>query len=357
MDKPRYLAILGLTLALTGCANLMSVHRTTDFSNGSSSFVDIKQRGVFTNAHFGNTNNSKTVIYAEPSPDALSAYSADISAKLSSNSSKSLAYAQGLREVAVFTGIRSQTIQLLRDSRYRDCEAYMNGALSEGEYGLAVRRHQRLTIALMAIEQLLATGNQPTISIGSTGRASTGGDKNLKAKQLELATEMEKLKEQIDTEDLTEEQTKALEDKLKSKEKEKAAVDEQLENVIDAEIASSTTPSVGTPGEKVRRYDENSVEAVRAIVMKVLSIDDLGSKCVIALTENVEHQAAFRKICDEYFQATLKLQSMRLQALEAKMKLAIMKDDSKEVDRVLSELVNVIPNLGVNTVIRVQSDQ
>lgn len=357
MDKPRYLAILGLTIALTGCANLMSVHRTTDFSNGNSSFVDIKQRGVFTNAHFDKTNNAKTVICAEPSPDALSAYSADISAKLSSNSSNSLAYAQGLREGAVFTGIRSQTIQLLRDSRYRDCEAYMNGALSEGEYGLAVRRHQRLTIALMAIEQLLATGTQPTISIGSTGRASTGDDKNLKAKQLELATEMGKLKEQIDTEDLTEDQTKALEDKLKSKEKEKAAVDEQLENVIDAEIVSSTTPSVGTPGENVRRNDENSVEAVRAIVMKVLSIDDLGSKCVIALTENVEYQAAFRKICDEHFQAIQKLQSMQLEALEAKMKLAIKKGDSKEVDKVLSELVNAIPNLGVNAVIRVQNGQ
>jgi hypothetical protein len=351
MDKPRYLAILGLTITLTGCANLMSVHRTTDFSNGNSSFVDIKQRGVFTNAHFDKTNNAKTVICAEPSPDALSAYSADISAKLSSNSSNSLAYAQGLREGAVFTGIRSQTIQLLRDSRYRDCEAYMNGALSEGEYGLAVRRHQRLTIALMAIEQLLATGTQPTISIGSTGRASTGDDKNLKAKQLELATEM------IDTEDLTEDQTKALEDKLKSKEKEKAAVDEQLENVIDAEIVSSTTPSVGTPGENVRRNDENSVEAVRAIVMKVLSIDDLGSKCVIALTENVEYQAAFRKICDEHFQAIQKLQSMQLEALEAKMKLAIKKGDSKEVDKVLSELVNAIPNLGVNAVIRVQNGQ
>lgn len=61
MDKPRYLAILGLTLALTGCANLMSVHRTTDFSNGNSSFVDIKQRGVFTNAHFENTNRQKSL--------------------------------------------------------------------------------------------------------------------------------------------------------------------------------------------------------------------------------------------------------------------------------------------------------
>jgi ribonuclease HIII len=48
---------------------------------------------------------------------------------------------------------------------------------------------------------------------------------------------------------------------------------------------------------------------------------------------------------------------MQLEALEAKMKLAIKKGDSKEVDKVLSELVNAIPNLGVNAVIRVQNGQ
>src|SRR3546814_5555877 len=41
-----------------------------------------------------------------------------------------------MQDGAAFTGIRTQSIQLLRDFGYRLCESYMSGAISAAQYDL-----------------------------------------------------------------------------------------------------------------------------------------------------------------------------------------------------------------------------
>src|SRR5262245_65112002 len=93
----------------------------------------------------------------EPSLDALSAYAADLAAKVSEGDKLSAALGLNTREQSSYIGLRTQSIQLLRDGFYRGCEAYMNGALTAADYAFVVRRYQKYMIALLAIEQLTGT--------------------------------------------------------------------------------------------------------------------------------------------------------------------------------------------------------
>ncbi len=70
-----------------------------------------------------------------------------------SDISNAVAAEGGVSEAAANIGLRTQTIQTLRDGFYRVCEAYMNG-LSEEQYSIMLRRFQTNMIALLAIEQL-----------------------------------------------------------------------------------------------------------------------------------------------------------------------------------------------------------
>ncbi|MEO1642345.1 MAG: hypothetical protein AAFR74_03345 [Pseudomonadota bacterium] len=92
------------------------------------------------------------VVCAEPAPDALSAIAAQSGVSVS-QLNDAVSAEGALSEVAANIGVRTQTIQTLRDGFYRVCEAYMNG-LSDEQYAIMLRRFQTNMIALLAIEQL-----------------------------------------------------------------------------------------------------------------------------------------------------------------------------------------------------------
>ncbi|MHB8057450.1 MAG: hypothetical protein ACYDHC_06100 [Desulfuromonadaceae bacterium] len=137
----------------SGCANLNSVHRALDINEGKGVLIDIKQRAIIVK---NRTVNGKTVpvVCAEPSPDSLSAYVSALSGNVDVYSKVSVGLESQIQENALYVGLRTQSIQLLRDFLYRDCEAYMNDAIDKYQYDVLMRRNQKYMVALLGIEQL-----------------------------------------------------------------------------------------------------------------------------------------------------------------------------------------------------------
>lgn len=65
----------------------------------------------------------------------------------------------GVGADAASASLRTQSLMLLRDSMYRACENYRNGAISSDGYKALLERYQDSVAALLAIEQL--TEKQP----------------------------------------------------------------------------------------------------------------------------------------------------------------------------------------------------
>lgn len=161
------------TAVLSGCsANHNSIYRDLRTSAGTGALVDIKQRAIMAGERNAKTaNGNQKVVCAEPSPDSLSAYAAEIAAKTDTGKGVSVELATAFQESVAFVGLRTQSIQLLRDAMYRSCEAYMNGAISESQYSVLARRYQKHAIALLAIESLTGTVKAPAVTINTSGSA------------------------------------------------------------------------------------------------------------------------------------------------------------------------------------------
>jgi hypothetical protein len=143
-------AIVGLAMAslLTGCAHFTHYQANIgDPEVGVS--MGAKQRVVLMNKH----GTDPKRICAEPSPYALSALGASLSGSLvDPTSSKQLAAALG--ESSASIGLRTTSIQLMRDAMYRACEAYMSHGITEDTYADLQGHAQTLIVGLLAIEQL-----------------------------------------------------------------------------------------------------------------------------------------------------------------------------------------------------------
>jgi hypothetical protein len=74
------LAVLCFGLGLTGCAHFNTAFRTYNNQNNSV-MVDVKQRAIIAGAG-GYDTNYRAIICAEPSPDAMSAYAAELAGSI-----------------------------------------------------------------------------------------------------------------------------------------------------------------------------------------------------------------------------------------------------------------------------------
>ena len=163
-------------LSLSACAigNMAAVNKKetigSGFGGGSAPagvFIDAEQRAVLSNKR---SDRDLRVVCAEPSPDALSAIAAQAGVSVS-DISNAVSAEGGVSQAAANIGLRTQTIQTLRDGFYRVCEAYMNG-LSQEQYSIMLRRFQTNMIALLAIEQLTGSvkGGDAVVSASAGSR-------------------------------------------------------------------------------------------------------------------------------------------------------------------------------------------
>jgi len=251
------LMVLTSIFLVSGCASLTHYNKksTSDIgkdNNQQTLSIDAKQRVVLTTV---NSNQIRTC--AEPSPDALSAIAASQGFSLNDGSLEA-ALNSSLSEGASSIGLRTQSIQLMRDAMYRLCEGYMSGSLDNLTFETLQRRFQTTMVAILAIEQLTGTVRAPAVSIGGDAAA---GNAELVAKYTELSESRKPLLEAaISARDTHKEGAyKTTKDALDAKKLTVGAEDGNTTNALtDAEKVKLKTEQDAFDAEetKSKAYDE-----------------------------------------------------------------------------------------------------
>jgi len=317
--------VLALAVSVGGCANFNSVYRDLKTSEGTGALIDIKQRAII--AAKNDTAPYKVVVCAEPSPDSLSAYAAELAAKADLPEVVSAQLSGAFQESASYTGLRTQSIQLLRDSMYRTCEAYMNGAINQAQYDLLARRYQKHTVALLAIEQLTGAIKSPPITINTSGSAEAA--RSLSEMRTEIAAidkksaDLEKKKSDSAT---TDDQKKSIETEIANLKADKEAVTKGIENargVLATGTATSTVSTVGLPTQRSDQHIQSVSASVERIVQAIINTDDTGQLCFMQLqfdpTKLNEGGKQLQTYCSKVFELDQSATAMRLEALRVSL--------------------------------------
>lgn len=298
------IALIALLLLVTGCiGNLSSVHRGLEISKGEGALIDIKQRAILTAVvpiyEDGKlTGRTETRVCAEPSPDALSAYAAELVAKADTGKIGA-EVASAFQEGSSFVGLRTQSIQLLRDASYRLCESYLSGAIDAGEYGWLLRRFQRNMVVLLAVEQVTGAMRAPSVTIKMQGKAEA-------AKSLaEITDAKEKLDSKIATlESGTTEEKEANKDKLAQLKKDSKTMSDALENargVMAGGTAESSIESLTrTDNTGNGQYISSVVGHIKDMVDVIIHQDDKVELCFLylrSLKKNANETPKLQDIC------------------------------------------------------------
>jgi hypothetical protein len=168
--------VLLLAVMLPGCANWAGYNKQRDFIDNQPSvvFVDAKQRAVISNQQSGSATQQQMLrrFCAEPSPDALSAFAASAGLNLSVPTKGDLGYSQAFSEGAASIGLRTQSIQLLRDVMFTNCEAFINGGITGFGLETMQRRFQSTMVAVLAIEQLTGAVKANQVALGGQAAAN-----------------------------------------------------------------------------------------------------------------------------------------------------------------------------------------
>lgn len=175
----RMLPILVVLVTLSGCgAHFTSIYRDYNVDpekETTTVLIDAKQRAIISTPNKNSLSDRTAFLCAEPSPDALSAISASFAGGLGlarPDKEERIALSTAVQEAAKQLGTRNATIQLLRDGLYRQCEAYMNGLISNDIYDQIANKYINAMVVLLAVEQI--TTPTPT-TIKSEERADPDG--------------------------------------------------------------------------------------------------------------------------------------------------------------------------------------
>jgi hypothetical protein len=291
MKKLALVAVL--LLSTTGCiGNLSSVHRVLEVSNGEGALIDIKQRAIMSSVvpiydEHGRKIRTETRVCAEASPDALSAYAAELAAKADSGKIGT-ELAAAFQEGSSCVGMRTPTIQSLRDASYRLCESYLNNAISGAEYGCQLRRFQRNMIVLAAVEQLTSTIRAPSVTIKMQGQAEA-------AKSLsEITAEKQKIDSKIaELENGTAEEKEKNKDTLAAMKKKSQIMNDAIVNATGLIAGGSATTSVESLNvpQATPQYIASVSKDILEMVSKIIEQDDRGQLCFIYLSSLKEASA------------------------------------------------------------------
>lgn len=225
MVHKKVLPALAAAMLLAGCGgNFESIFRTTESEKFNVSFVDAKQRGIMVtkvNA-IKKWNGVDTTVQevracAEPSPDVLASVAASFAASANVPDKVAAEFAGAVTGSAASIGLRTQSIQLMRDALYRVCEAYAAGAIDGFQMRTLQIRYQNMIVGLLAIEQLTGAVRGPTATTGGTAAGGTASDAVAISKQLEaIAARRKTLTAELETRKKAETDAQAERDKAKA---------------------------------------------------------------------------------------------------------------------------------------------
>jgi hypothetical protein len=181
MKHTTLFCILSLLISLVATACAPHIHDAFDVDTDTGATLDAQQRVVLVTHHGGRSGNQR-IVCAEPSPDTMSAIAAAASAAGGNGQVQAnLGYA--VSQSAASIGIRTPTIQLLRDGLYRACEGYLNGVLDEEAYEIILRNYDRVMVALLAIDAAGGFPHPAPVTI-SPGNVEVGGPPTRRTRHL-----------------------------------------------------------------------------------------------------------------------------------------------------------------------------
>lgn len=185
--------LVGCLVSLASCAG--SINKSRPVSGSRIDYVDSRQRAVIVNAK--NSTTTTTIVSgkarvkqkspttkitnfrscSEPSPDVFTALAASFGgdASLLPSGETRVAVASALSENAAAIQ-RTQTANLLRESFFRTCERFLNGAITEAEMIVQSARDQRAMVSVLAIEQLTGTVTASPIVLQTNASATVSGE-------------------------------------------------------------------------------------------------------------------------------------------------------------------------------------
>jgi hypothetical protein len=202
--------VCGLSTLTSGCAYFTHYTQSIDLENKSYA-LDVKQR-VIVSRSWETSGTRYVMTCAEPSPDALAVISASAGGgaansiqtrsdkatgdSASGSTNQVLNVTAALAEQGAYIGLRTQSIQLLRDTMYRLCEGYLSQAISPEEYTTMMRRYQSTMMGLLAIEQLTRPVVAAQVALTSNATAQSGANANEAAVDKAISRVEAKQKEQ-----------------------------------------------------------------------------------------------------------------------------------------------------------------
>ncbi len=369
MSIIRLLITVVAVALLWGCgANNNSIFRTTDADDNDIILVDAKQRGILTQTvrmrEDDGFRQQRIIACAEPSPDVFSVLSAALTTSatidLSSGDSAAGELATAISEAGGSIGLRTQTIQVLRDMMFRLCERYYNNAITGDEFEQQAARDQRLIASVLAIEQLTGAVVPAPVTVFAAAEVDTG--ESLVAAQKLLDEERAKLAELEATASKSREAADAAknsyETKLKAREEgdttisdsdlealknqadttENTAVDDRkraeeaqanvaaLEARRDAaRVTAATGSAAGQTGEVVYQstLDQHTADAISDAVVNIVALvfedDEVARSCIKKLNE-LEDARDLNQFCQTYLNEKRKLdEALRLEFTGAVM--------------------------------------
>ena len=289
------LIVVAITsLTLSGCiANMNSVRHKFKVSDGKSQLIDVKQRSILVSSKqekIEETEGNKTtirtkshpIVCAEPSPDAMSAYAAEMAAKGGSEGKAYGELSAAMQESASFVGMRTASIQALRDYGYRICEAYMSGAINEVQYESLLRRYQKNLVVLFTIEQLSGVNRVPTIALISQGAVGEGSQlQNLETQRKKLSDENEKLI--ASKKGKPESETKDIDNNIIANNERITKIDTTIETLKELGMSSAasviTIPTTTPTAKDISDIATNIYDLADSMIRS----DELGSLCLSLL--------------------------------------------------------------------------
>lgn len=295
--------LLPLVIGLQGCSALTHYNtvRDLDGAPGTRSeaiLMDAKQRGVYTitRSETEKVGTNEPVVRAfqsfcaEPSPDALSNLAAQFGATVNVDTRGGGSINGGFSEGAANIGLRTTSIQILRDITYRQCEAYANGGISKLGLETLQRRFQSTMVALLSIEQLTGAVRAPAVMLTGNSAANnaelvasltqktetartavTEGEADLKTKEADAAAAADTVKKLSADQETDKAEIKRLDGKSPQTDDDKkknteltAAVTARTTKIADAEAAAKAADGAVADAKKTLAERKQSLTAIDA---------------------------------------------------------------------------------------------
>ena len=198
-----FLLACAFGLFLSGCSvfgdansKAVNIQKVMPTAQPTTLAIDAKQRVVLSNSvtvtppkpPVEGKTSAIARLCAEPSPDVFSAIASSLSSSASAEKTdiNTLRFALGLSGTSsesASTIERSQTANVLREVMYRNCERYMNGAMTDAQFIVQAARDQRMVISVLAIEQITGMAKAQATALTTVAKASTSASSAAEALQ------------------------------------------------------------------------------------------------------------------------------------------------------------------------------